>query len=222
MLLLISSYLIFQRRAPIGDEGEKKKRRFFIISVLLLWIATDWPLGLLGASYLASAHMLQFLIYTMAVAPLFWLGIPEWMARRIAGRLRLYRLMGRVAQPVVGGVLFNFILIATHSPWAVDNFRTNQFGSFLMDFVWFIGGLLVWAPIISPITEHRMTSYPGRMAYLFLALGVVPAVPAGFLTFAGFPLYAIYELAPRVHGLSATTDQQLAGLIMKLLSLIHI
>ena len=143
MLLLISSYLIFQRRAPIGDQGEKKKRRFFIISVLLLWIATDWPLGLLGASYLASAHMLQFLIYTMAVAPLFWLGIPEWMARRVAGRLRLYRLMGRVAQPVVGGVLFNFILIVTHSPWAVDNFRTNQFGSFLMDFVWFIGGLLV-------------------------------------------------------------------------------
>ena len=57
-----------------------------------------------------------------------------------------------------------------------------------MDFVWLIGGLLVWAPIVSPITEHRMTSYPGRMAYLFLALGVVPAVPAGFLTFAGFPL----------------------------------
>jgi cytochrome c oxidase assembly factor CtaG len=54
------------------------------------------------------------------------------------------------------------------------------------------------------------------MAYLFLALGVVPAVPAGFLTFAGFPLYATYELAPRVHGLGATTDQQLAGLVMKL------
>ena len=179
MLLLISSYLIFQRRASKGDDGETKKRRFFIISVLLLWVATDWPLGLLGASYLASAHMLQFLIYTMAVAPLFWLGIPEWMARRIAGRLRLYRLMGRIAQPVVGGVLFNFILIATHSPWAVDNFRTNQFGSFLMDFVWLIGGLLVWAPIVSPITEHRMTSYPGRMAYLFLALGVVPAVQIG-------------------------------------------
>ena len=47
-------------------------------------------------------------------------------------------------------------------------------------------------------------------------MGVVPAVPGGFLTFAGFPLYATYELAPRVHGLGATTDQQLAGLVMKL------
>ncbi|MDP7067391.1 MAG: cytochrome c oxidase assembly protein, partial [Acidimicrobiales bacterium] len=111
---------------------------------------------------------------------------------------------------------FNAVLIVTHSPWAVDNFRVNQFGSFAMDFVWLIGALVVWAPIVSPIPEHRMTSYPGRMAYLFLALGVVPAVPAGFLTFAGFPLYATYELAPRVHGLGATTDQQLAGLVMKL------
>ena len=160
--------------------------------------------------------MLQFLIYTMVVAPLFWLGIPEWMARRImAGRLRLYRLMGRIAQPVVGGVLFNFILIATHSPWAVDNFRPMGFGSFPMDFVWFIGGLLVWAPIVSPITEHRMTSYPGRMAYLFLALEWFPQSRPVSSRLQDSP-YAIYELAPRVHGLSATTDQQLAGLVMKL------
>ena len=138
------------------------------------------------------------------------------MARRFVGRLRLYRLLGRCAKPVVAGLVFNAVLIATHSPWAVDNLRVNQFGSFVMDLIWLVGGLVVWAPIVSPIPEHRMTSYPGRMAYLFLALGVVPAVPGGFLTFAGFPLYATYELAPRVHGLGATTDQQLAGLVMKL------
>ena len=77
-------------------------------------------------------------------------------------------------------------------------------------------GLLVWLPILSPLPEHRMTSYPAKMSYLFLALGVVPAVPAGFLTFSTLPLYATYELAPRVHGLDAGTDQQLAGLVMKL------
>lgn len=61
-----------------------------------------------------------------------------------------------------------------------------------------------------------MRSYPGKIVYLFLAMGVVPAIPAGFMTFASFPLYAIYELAPRVHNIGATTDQQMAGLIMKL------
>jgi len=216
MCLLITSYFLFQRRAPKGYKAPKSQNRLFIAAVVLLWLATDWPLGLLGASYLASAHMLQFLLYTMAVAPLLLLGVPEWMARRIAGRLRLYRILGRCAKPVVAGVLFNGILILTHSPWAVDNFRASQLGSFGMDLLWLVGGLLVWVPLVSPIPEHRMTSYPGRMAYLFLSLGVIPAVPGGFLTFASFPLYATYELAPRVHGLGATTDQQLAGLVMKL------
>ncbi|MED5541365.1 MAG: cytochrome c oxidase assembly protein [Actinomycetota bacterium] len=216
MLCLVVPYLVLDRRAPKVHDNRGSRRWVFIVAVLLLWVATDWPLGLLGASYLASAHMAQFLIYTMAVAPLLLLGVPEWMARRMSGQLRLYQLVGRCSRPVTAGLVFNAMLISTHSPWLVDNLRVNQFGSFVMDFLWLIGGLVVWMPIASPIPEHRMTSYPGRMVYLFLALGVVPAVPAGFLTFASFPLYATYELAPRVHGLGATTDQQLAGLVMKL------
>ena len=164
MLCLVIPYFVSQRRAPKGIEKGVSQKRFFVLGVLLLWLANDWPLGLLGASYLASAHMLQFLIYTMAVAPILLIGIPEWMARRLAGRMRLYRLMGRCTQPVVAGLLFNGMLIFSHSPWAVDNLRATQFGSFAMDLLWLIAGLLVWAPMVSPNPEHRMTSEPGRMA----------------------------------------------------------
>ncbi len=193
-----------------------KQIRCFIAGVLAFWVASDWPLGLLGSSYLASAHMVQFLLYTLAAAPLLMLGTPEWMARQVIGYLKLYRLLQRISRPIFAGVTFNLVLIATHSPWAVDILRTSQIGSFIMDMIWLVSGLLVWLPLLSPLQEHRMRSYPAKMVYLFTALGVVPAVPAGFLTFAGFPLYSIYELAPRFHGLSATTDQQMAGLIMKL------
>ena len=216
ILCLVVPYFYMQRRAPKIDDSDGTQQRNFVVGALLLWLATDWPLGLLGASYLASAHMAQFLIYTMAAAPLLLLGTPEWMARRVTRPLGLYRLAGRCSRPVVAGLSFNAMLISTHSPWAVDNLRVNQFGSFSMDVLWLIGGVVVWIPIVSPIPEHKMTSYPGRMAYLFLSLGLVPSVPGGFLTFASFPLYATYELAPRVHGLGATTDQQLAGLVMKL------
>ncbi len=188
----------------------------FTAGVLAFWLASDWPLGLLGSSYLASAHMMQFLLYTLAAAPLLMLGTPEWMARQVTSRLKLYRLLQRISRPIFAGVTFNLVLIATHSPWTVDVLRTSQIGSFIMDMIWLTSGLLVWLPLLSPLQEHRMRSYPTKMVYLFTALGVVPAVPAGFLTFAGFPLYSIYELAPRFHGLSATTDQQMAGLIMKL------
>jgi cytochrome c oxidase assembly factor CtaG len=44
----------------------------------------------------------------------------------------------------------------------------------------------------------------------------VPIVPASFLTFASYPLYSTYELAPRVGSLTALQDQQLAGITMKL------
>ena len=195
---------------------QRRQMWLFLAGVAAFWVASDWPLGVLGAGYLASAHMVQFMLYTLVAAPLMVMGVPEPMARRILARLRLYRFMTRLAKPVAAGLVFNGCLVATHSPWAVDTLRVNQFGSFVMDVVWLVSGVLVWLPICSPLIEHRLRAYPGKMVYLFLALGVVPAVPAGFLTFASFPLYATYELAPRFYGLDAATDQQTAGLIMKL------
>jgi putative membrane protein len=44
----------------------------------------------------------------------------------------------------------------------------------------------------------------------------LPTVPASFLTFADYPIYALYELAPPVGALSARDDQQLAGILMKI------
>ena len=35
------------------------------------------------------------------------------------------------------------------------------------------------------------------------------------MVFSDYPLYATYELAPRVAGIAAGSDQQTAGLIMK-------
>jgi len=213
---LVVPYLVAHSRRHGPNAERRRHTAFYLSGILVFWLATDWPLGLLGASYNAWAHMAQFMIYVSIAAPLILLGIPEWMGRAIVGRLRIYRLTHRLARPVTAGVTFNLLLLFTHAPWTVDTLRANQFGSFAMDVVWLTMGLVVWLPVISPLPEQRMTSYPGKMTYLFLSMGLVPSVPAGFLTFASFPLYATYELAPRVHGLAADTDQQMAGLIMKL------
>jgi putative membrane protein len=216
VILLSLPYLIAMRRRQGANPDAGTKTRFYLAGVLAFWIATDWPLGLLGASYLASAHMGQYLIYTLVSAPLLLLGTPEWMARQILGKLRIYRLALRVSRPVTAAVVFNLTLLFTHSPWAVDILRSNQFGSFAMDIVWLLSGIVLWLPILSPLPEMTRHQYPVKMIYLFLAAGVVPAIPGGFLTFATFPLYSTYELAPRFHGLAADTDQQIAGLVMKL------
>lgn len=216
VVVLSLPYLIamHRREGPNPDAGTKT--RFFLAGVLAFWVATDWPLGLLGASYLASAHMAQYLLYTLVAAPLMLLGVPEWMARQLLGKLRIYRLVTRLSRPVTAAVVFNLTLLFTHAPWTVDTLRSNQFGSFAMDVIWLLSGFVLWLPIVSPLPEMTRQQYPVKMAYLFLAAGVVPAIPGGFLTFATFPLYSTYELAPRVHALAADTDQQIAGLVMKL------
>ena len=49
------------------------------------------------------------------------------------GKLRIYRLVRVLARPLVAGLLYNAILIATHAPLTVDAFRSNQLGSFVLD-----------------------------------------------------------------------------------------
>lgn len=215
VLLPVVGYL----RATSGGRGPvtTRQRAQFLGGMAVFWIASDWPIGALGAGYLASAHMFQFLLYTMGAAPLLLLGTPEWLARRIVDRLRIGRLVGALSGSLlVSGLLYNVGLVVTHSPGVVDSFRTSQFGSFAMDAVWLLLGFVLWMPVISPIREFRAEGPFARMAYMFVTTSVVTVIPASFLTFTSLPIYSIYELAPRVGSITAQADQQLAGIVMKL------
>jgi putative membrane protein len=116
----------------------------------------------------------------------------------------------------MSGLIFNIVLVATHSPIGVDTLRSSQLGSFAMDMSWLASGIILWMPILTPIREQRTHPFAAKMVYLFVSAGIVPIVPASFLTFASYPLYSTYELAPRVGSLTAVQDQQLAGITMKL------
>lgn len=222
MAVLLAAYFWAWRYGPVdataaAEDGAaaRRKRWAFIGGWLLLWLATDWPLGALGAGYLASAHMAQYVLYTMAAAPLLMVGTPEWMLRRLLSKLRAYRLVKALARPLTAAVIFNVVLIGTHAPITVDTFRSNQFGSFVLDSAWLLSSLLLWLPVCGPLEELK-PSLPARGVYLFMAAGLFPMIPGGFLTFASAPLYAVYELAPPVENIDALTDQQFAGALMKL------
>lgn len=196
---------------------DARRARFFFAGMLVFWLASDWPLGTLGAGYMASAHMVQFLLYSLVSAPLLMLGTPEWMARGVTDRLRLTRVVEWLGGSyVMCAILYNAILMATHAPGTVEVLRRSQIGSAAMDIAWVIAGVILWLPIISPLGRRTSPAPWARMIYLFMATAVVAVIPASFLTFSTTPVYAIYELAPRVTGLTAREDQQIAGIIMKL------
>lgn len=203
---------------PATAVLSSRQRWWFWLGMFAFWCASDWPVGTLGAGYLASVHMAQYMIYTLVAAPLLLMSLPAWRFDEIVTKLKVTRPLRFLTRPIPAAALANVVLMATHAPLSVDVLRASQLGSFALDLVWLLSGWLLWMPVLGPSVEHQMPSLIGRMIYLFLAAQLFPMIPGGFLTFAEAPLYSTYELAPRV-GLSALGDQQLAGAIMKVGSL---
>lgn len=214
---LLATYLVARRRlAPRGVPRPRRELVSFVAGVAVLHVATDWPIAALGAGYLATFHVVQFILISLVAVPLLLGGIPAWLARTVLRGPGIAAARW-VARPLPALAVFNGTLLATHSPLVVDAALRSPAASFGIDVLWFLAAIVLWLPVLSPLPEVPRLSPPAQMAYLF-GQSVLPTIPASFLTFAAYPLYEIYELAPRVHGLDATFDQRAAGLTMKLVA----
>jgi len=216
--LLVGMYWFLRRVADpapdpsVGSRNRKTKWAWFG-GVLALWTALDWPVGAL-AGYLASAHMLQYLLTALVAPPLLLLGVPDGAWRWLASRAGIVRLLRFLTHPLLALAIFQVILFYTHLPSVVDRLMVTPLGSFAIDTLWLGGGLIFWWPVVAPVPARPGFSYPLKMGYLFLST-VLNTMPYAFLTFGKLPFYGIYELAPPVGLLGARDDQQVAGLMMK-------
>ena len=201
-----------------GDDRPTTRREIalFTAGLLVLWMAADWPVGALAAGYLLSIKTVQYLLFALVGPPLMLLGIPRWLLRRMVRSRPAFRLARAFTRPLLPFLLANGVLVATHLPVVMDGAAGSQLGSFLLDLVWIVSGFAMWWPVLGRLPELDPMRYPARIGYLLLFV-FLPTVPASFFTFSDYPIYATYELAPRVHDISAVTDQRVAGLLMKTL-----
>lgn len=225
------AFMLWRHAAARGGEHPPATRHYavrFGAGLALLALSSEWPLGPLGAGYLASVGALRTLMLTFGVAPLLLLGTPPWMLRKML-RVRtdaadgsaapgvLLRGAQLITLPWVAFIQFNLLLVVTQLPAVVDALKVSQAGSFAIDMTWLTASIIMWVPLLRPLPELGGLGDPMRLLYLF-GLSIVPTVPASFLTFARFPLYELFELAPRVFpDLDAVVDQQIAGLGMKII-----
>jgi len=193
----------------------RRQKIWFLLAVLLMWAASDWPVHDIGERYLYFVHMMQHLTFTMAVAPLFLLATPTWLARLIVGDGWFAgSILRRLCRPVVAGVIFNLAFILVHYPPTVNASATNGALHFSLHVLIVFAALLMWMPVCGPLPELRI-SLPAQMLYLFCQ-SIVPTVPSAWLIFAEHPVYRVYDTAYRFGNIDAVSDQQLAGVIMKL------
>lgn len=183
--------------------------------ILALWIALDWPVGALGGGYLASMHMLQFLLIALVAPPLILLGIHQEVWALLERRGPPHWLAALTA-PLVGLIALNAVMLLTHLPAIADPMMATQLGSFAIDLSWLVGGTLFWWSLVAPVPALPRFGQLLRMGYLVLGVMFSPVVIVlvAVLVFNEHPLFATYELAPRVGGLDSVADHQIAGLLM--------
>jgi len=214
VIMLVATYgwLVRRSRTPVPKVYPAR----FGAGILLLWVALDWPVGPLGASYLLSLHMGQYLLIGLLAPLLLLLGIPGSAYGALRRRPGFYRLVETVTHPVMAFLVFNAVLTLSHWPAVVDTLRVSQAGSFVLDLSWLLGGVVFWWPLVVPVPDRSGFQPLARLAYLGLNI-VIVRPPMLILFYSQFPAYRVYELAPPLlPGASPVDDQQLAAGIMKL------
>jgi putative membrane protein len=215
VLAIYALRVVGPKVVPAGKPVVSRSQLAWLaLGVALLWFASDWPMHDVAEEYLFSVHMTQHMLLTFAVPPVFLLATPEWLARLVLGQGRVKRAFFLVARPVPAAVAFNALQLLTHWPGVVNTSVENALVHYVVHAALVSSAFLLWIPVCGPLPELRI-SYPAQMLYLFVT-SIVPTVPAAWLTFAEGSVYSAYDIPQRLWDISVTTDQQAAGLMMKL------
>ncbi len=190
--------------------ASRRQRRWFLSGLLLVWGASSWPLHEIGEDQLYAVHMVQHVVFTFVAPPLLLLGTPtrliSWLLRPPAVRA----VVSTCARPLVALVGFNLIVGLSHVRTVVDGATTSAPLHFGVHLILFASALCLWSPVLNRAPELPRMRSTGKMLYL-MANGFLPVPIVAALALAGTPIYHHYATAPRLWGLSALDDQQLAA-----------
>jgi cytochrome c oxidase assembly factor CtaG len=197
----------------------------FVAGLGTIVLALDSPIDAY-ADQLFWVHMLQHVLLLTVAPPLILLGRPwprMWRALPLEARTKVARTLARehwtaplraLTRPLPAWVLFNATMVGWHIPAAYNATLTSGSIHQLEHALFFFTGLLFWARVIDPGPLRPKLEWPARLAYVIGAM-VVGWLLAIALVLVPHPLYEHYAaLVARPGGISALTDQQLAGGVM--------
>jgi putative membrane protein len=191
----------------------------YTAGLLVLAVALLSPLDAIGDRWLLSAHMMQHVLLSDIApallvlglrAPLLPLGLSREALLAIAPAGRSGRLLTRLTSPWLAVPLWALATWIWAIPAVFDFAAQHTLVHAFEHATLFYTGLAMWWLIIDPLPRARLRPNGERLALLGFTrmASAFVCLPLAWLTTTEYPLYAS---APRAYGLSAITDQHIAG-----------
>ena len=185
----------------------------FVAALVTLAAALISPLDSLADQAFAM-HMVQHVLLLDVVPILLILSLTRVLLRPVTRRLNtLERQAGPLAHPAFAVFLYVATIWLWHVPGLYDAALRHYPIHVLEHLSYLAAGGLYWWHVLSPIRSRQRLSGLGVLAYMGATKVLVGALGMG-LAFLGGARYGYYAHRPQIWGLTASTDQSLAGIIM--------
>jgi putative membrane protein len=216
--LLFAQAVVRLRRRGRPDLAGWDRVALFALGLAVILFALIGPLDRLADEKLLSAHMGQHvligdlgpaLLVVAVRGPLLFFLLPAAVLTPLARNGRVRSVFGTLLRPPVAFGLWAANLAIWHVPALYDAALRHQALHNFEHACWTACGLLVWTLLVDADGHHRLP-VGGRVA-LAAAMFAAGTVLADVLVFSFTPLYPFYSGA---YGISALTDQKLAGIVM--------
>jgi cytochrome c oxidase assembly factor CtaG len=206
----------FKRCATLARRGRPApfaRRLSFTGGLVLLLVSVLPPLSALDDRLLAW-HMVQHLLMGDLAALLIVLGLTGPVLQPLLGLPVLGRLQS-LSNPLVALPLWIVNLFVWHSPFLYQAALHSTLVHALQHGCFVGFGIVMWLALLGPLPKPSWFGNAARLGYV-LGVRLAGALLANIFIWSGTVFYPDYRLGEAQHGVSALSDQGLAGSIMML------
>jgi len=204
--------------------GFRMNRRtvLFGFGVLLMLLTLIGPLDYLGDKYLFSAHMLEHLLFYLAVPPLLLLGLPPAPVRSLLSIGFAAKTERFLRRPAIAWLLAVGAMWLWHLP-VLYNAALNYEGIHAVEHLsLLLAGTIFYWPIFTPLQSHRFSPIIGAV-YIFTAMSanMILGILLTYSPLGYYPTYmlssdgtGLFRLIRAVWKLDPQSDLNLGGMFM--------
>jgi len=194
---------------PRGTAPPWWRISLFGLGIALLLIALVSPLDYYVEKSF-GLHMVQHILLG-DLAPLALLGGLTGPVLRPV--LRYVHPLRRIFHPFAALAIWAVNLYVWHVPFLYEAALRHDAVHALEHICFFSAGILMWAPVLETIPMPEWFGTGAKLGYVAV-VRVVETILGNFLIWPNTVFYGFYERASRPWGLSALSDQRLAGSVM--------